>query len=161
MLGTRIPHPKSTKFDEDDENSSPRPLKRLKREETRDTSDAESPPASPSLRYDDGTLMSSEGDVDIPRSSQTNLEAALPPTKTDQDAIDEYEAYKAAETEEFEGAKQRLSNQKWVKGRSSIYVDAFNLALETVLEDERHLFDEAELALFDVWRDLSYEAQYL
>ena len=40
-------------------------------------------------------------------------------------------------------------------------MDAFNLALETVLEDESHLFNEAELAVFAFWRELSYEAQYL
>jgi Fanconi-associated nuclease 1 len=57
--------------------------------------------------------------------------------------------------------KDRLSNRTWTKGKSSIYVDAFNLALETVLEDERHLFDEKEIEVFKQWRELEYEAQYL
>ena len=48
-----------------------------------------------------------------------------------------------------------------MRGRSSIYVDAFNLALETVLEEESHLFNEPELAVFDNWKALDYEAQYL
>lgn len=164
MLGTRIAHPKSTKFDEDDSNSSPRPLKKLKREETGDTSEAESIAASPSLRPkrdDDGFSGHRLDGGEVPPSSQTDLESALPPIKTDQEAIDDYEAYKAAQAEELGDAKDRLSARKWVKGKSSIYVDAFNLALETVLEDEKHLFDEAELALFASWNELSYESQYL
>ncbi|CAK7271917.1 hypothetical protein SEPCBS119000_004852 [Sporothrix epigloea] len=45
--------------------------------------------------------------------------------------------------------------------RSSIYVDAFNIALDTVLEQEGHLFSEKERAVFSAWRGLDYEAQYL
>lgn len=45
--------------------------------------------------------------------------------------------------------------------RSSIYVDAFNIALDTVLEQEEHLFNEKEKAVFAAWRGLDYEAQYL
>ena len=37
----------------------------------------------------------------------------------------------------------------------------FNLALDTVLDEESHLFDEAEKAVFEQWRALNYEAQYL
>ena len=40
-------------------------------------------------------------------------------------------------------------------------MDAFNLALDTVLEEEGHLFDEAELSLFKQWRELAYESRYL
>lgn len=54
-----------------------------------------------------------------------------------------------------------VDRRKWVRGKSSIYVDAFNLALDTVLEDETHLFDGKEMAVFDQWRGLDYEAQYL
>ncbi|ERS96111.1 hypothetical protein HMPREF1624_07647 [Sporothrix schenckii ATCC 58251] len=45
--------------------------------------------------------------------------------------------------------------------RSSIYVDAFNIALDTVLEQEEHLFNEKEKTVFSAWRSLDYEAQYL
>ena len=45
--------------------------------------------------------------------------------------------------------------------RSSIYVDAFNIALDTVLEQEEHLFNKKEKAVFAAWRGLDYEAQYL
>ncbi|KAF2096593.1 hypothetical protein NA57DRAFT_42307 [Rhizodiscina lignyota] len=163
MLGTRIPHPKSTNY-EGDENSSPRLVKRLRREETGDTSDIDSIAASPLLRPKDdeyGVAEHALDDAGIPQSSQTDLETALPPVKTDQEAIDEYEAYRAGQAEELGDAKDRLSKSKWVRGKSSIYVDAFNLALDTVLEDEKHLFDETELALFEFWKQLNYEAQYL
>ncbi|PKS10486.1 hypothetical protein jhhlp_002238 [Lomentospora prolificans] len=52
-------------------------------------------------------------------------------------------------------------SRKWIRGESSIYVDAFNLALDTVLEDESHLFDERERRVFDEWKRLDYESQYL
>lgn len=45
--------------------------------------------------------------------------------------------------------------------RSSIYVDAFNLALDTVLQQESHLFSNGELDVFASWHGLDYEAQYL
>lgn len=96
----------------------------------------------------------------IPPSSQTDLETALPPVKTDQEAIEEYEAYKASEAADL-SAEERLEKGSWVKGRSSIYVDAFNLALDQVLEDESHLFNAPERELFRLWRALAYESQYL
>ncbi|TGZ79121.1 hypothetical protein EX30DRAFT_365451 [Ascodesmis nigricans] len=44
---------------------------------------------------------------------------------------------------------------------TSIYVDAFNLALDTVLTDESYLFSTDELETFAVYRSLEYQAQYL
>jgi Fanconi-associated nuclease 1 len=165
MLGQRISHPKSTNF-YDDQTGSPRPQKRLKREETTDITGSETPPSvSPNIQS--RTIPDSDADSDgddepiNERVTRTDLESALPPVSTDQDAIEEYEASRAAEAVNNPTAGDRLNNRKWVKGKSSIYVDAFNLALETVLEEERHLFDEAEKALFDYWQGLSYEAQYL
>lgn len=110
----------------------------------------------------DSDAESEDGDLqaDEPPSTQpTDLEQALPPIKTDKEAIEEYEALRAAES--ASGLQERLGSRQWVKGKSSIYVDAFNLALETVLEEESHLFDEAENKVFDDWRALTYEAQYL
>lgn len=96
---------------------------------------------------------------------QTALESALPQIKADADAIEEYEAMRASQlsTDHMTEAQPEsaVDRRKWVRGKSSIYVDAFNLALETVLEDEAHLFDQKEMAVFDQWRDLDYEAQYL
>ncbi|KAI5786462.1 coiled-coil domain-containing protein MTMR15 [Peziza echinospora] len=44
---------------------------------------------------------------------------------------------------------------------SSLYTDAFELALDTVLAEESHLFDEAEAEIFQRFRSLPYEARYL
>ncbi|RMZ89948.1 hypothetical protein DV736_g2833, partial [Chaetothyriales sp. CBS 134916] len=91
----------------------------------------------------------------------TQLEIACRPLKTDQDAINNYEAYKAARSLESDTAEEGLEDRSWSRSRSSIYVDAFNLALDTVLSEEQHLFSEAELKLFEDWKTLDYEGQYL
>ncbi|KAJ6107704.1 hypothetical protein N7523_009027 [Penicillium sp. IBT 18751x] len=102
------------------------------------------------------------GEIDayIP-SSQTDLETSLPVIKTEKDAIEEYEASKIEDGENGPELHVRLRDGVWQKGKSSIYVDAFNLALETVLDDESHLFHEAEMEVFKQWKELSYESQYL
>lgn len=90
----------------------------------------------------------------------TDVENALPPAQSDEAAFDAYEEYKSSQI----SAKKETSEKAkplWMKGRSSIYVDAFNLALDTVLEEEAKLFDERELSVFDQWKALDYEAQYL
>ncbi|RAL12794.1 fanconi-associated nuclease 1 [Aspergillus homomorphus CBS 101889] len=102
-----------------------------------------------------------EHEADFPPSnSQTELESSLPAIQDDSQAIEEYEAARLASQDEPD-IHQRLQDGKWRKGRSSIYVDAFNLALETVLDEEAHLFDEVEMEVFKQWRELDYEAQYL
>jgi fanconi-associated nuclease 1 len=173
FLGRRIRHPPSTNFDDSD---FPTPAtKRLKRLDSRDSVSA----SSCNTSDDDDTIRAStpksfplqnpilrrevpdsedEDDYEFPAGSQTDLETALPPVKTDKDAIAEYEASRAAEQPDL---YERLGKTQWHKGRSSIYVDAFNLALETVLEEESHLFDDNERALFDIWKSLMYESQYL
>lgn len=169
MLGCKIRHPSSTKFDEEFKTPV---AKRLKRLDSTDSSlsrdDLEGgevsiklSPKTPSLReIADSEAESDDGDL-LPRASQTELESALPPVNTDKAAIAEYEATRAAENSDSLDLQGRLGQRKWVRGKSSIYVDAFNLALETVLEDEAHLFDEAEMTVFEQWRDTSYEGQYL
>ncbi|GKZ39955.1 hypothetical protein AbraIFM66950_001719, partial [Aspergillus brasiliensis] len=97
---------------------------------------------------------------EIPSNSQTELESSLPTIQADDRAIEEYEASHAVNENEPD-LQQRLRDGTWRKGRSSIYVDAFNLALETVLDEEAHLFNEAEMEVFRLWRELDYEAQYL
>ncbi|KAI2904776.1 hypothetical protein CBS76997_3733 [Aspergillus niger] len=99
-------------------------------------------------------------DFEIPPNSQTELESSLPAIQADNRAIEEYEASRAVDENEPD-LQQRLRDGTWRKGRSSIYVDAFNLALETVLDEEAHLFDEAEMEVFRQWRELDYESQYL
>lgn len=96
---------------------------------------------------------------DLPISSQTDLETSLPTVESDNEVIKEYEFSQTRYPETT--LQDRLQNGRWQKGRSSIYVDAFNHALETVLEEESHLFNEAEMEVFHHWKNLSYESQYL
>ena len=175
MLGHRVRHPPSTNYDDDIEAPTAKRLKRLNSTDSslsrREDSDLEdedrtSPiPRTPvrSSREIPDSEAESDDDDDVGLqhiNRKTELESALPPIKTDKEAIAEYEATRAAEAESLD-LNGRLGQRKWVPGKSSIYVDAFNLALETVLEDESHLFDEAEMAVFEQWRDMSYEGQYL
>ena len=175
MLGQRIKHPPSTKFADEFESPTAKRLKRLDSTDSslsrRDDSGAEDDyeraptPQGPcdrcSREIPDSEADSDEENDFPPKAAQTTeLESALPSIKTDKEAIAEYEATRAAETEGLD-LHDRLGRRKWVQGKSSIYVDAFNLALETVLEDESHLFDDAEMAVFERWRNLSYEGQYL
>lgn len=170
MLGQRIQHPTSTNYHEEEGFPNPS-AKRLKRFDSTETSlpgeesEDEDGRSTPSYKLYTREIPDSEAEDDEDERSpdagrQTALESALPSIKADKEAIAEYEAARAAEIGvlDFRG---RLGQRKWVQGKSSIYVDAFNLALETVLEDESHLFDEAEMAVFEDWRNLSYEGQYL
>lgn len=165
LLGKKIPHPQSTKFHHDDDFPTPtsKRLKRLDSSPSTQVSEDEdtlnhtwSPTLAPRSEIPDSEDEDDEGGVSL-TDCRTALETSLPSVRTDEEAIAEYEAYKADE----QTLEERLSDRTWEKGRSSIYVDAFNLALKTVLEDERHLFDEAELDLFAQWKGLSYESQYL
>jgi Fanconi-associated nuclease 1 len=152
MLGKWIQKARPTPADKTDA----RPSKRPRLEDT--TSDSESAPQTP------GTLGVEEEEEDrdtLQEGRRTDLESALPEIETGADAIEEYEVFKASHNEEEETAEGRFKDRKWLKGRTSIYVDAFNLALDTVLDEESHLFDEAEMEVFRVWRGLEYEAQYL
>jgi Fanconi-associated nuclease 1 len=115
------------------------------------------PSPSPSVDLRDTPAPAAEDLGYIP-SSQTDLEISLPAIKIDEDAIEEYETSK---NDAEPGLHVRLRDGVWQRGKSSIYVDAFNLALETVLDEESHLFDEAEMDIFRQWRELSYESQYL
>ncbi|KAK8219785.1 hypothetical protein M8818_000759 [Zalaria obscura] len=168
MLGQKVRHPKSTNFDDHDEYER-RSVKRQKRSPSPEDekllgstsiSRAASPDKDARVIPDSDADSDSEDLDNSVASKRTDLETALPPIKTDKEAIQEYEATRAAQEADV-GLEGRLSQRKWIRGKSSIYVDAFNLALETVLEDESHLFNEAETAVFTHWRELSYEAQYL
>ncbi|KAL5121287.1 hypothetical protein ACEQ8H_000755 [Pleosporales sp. CAS-2024a] len=160
MITRFIKHPKSTNYDGDKE----RPAKRHKTGES-----PRKPPPTPrkvkkhklpdSDAEDDQTNIEPEETDE--QEHKTDLESALPQVKVDDEAIEAYEAFKASQEDSTEVAGQRLEKRTWVRGKSSLYVDAFNLALDTVLEDESHLFDEAETEAFRIWRELSYEAQYL
>jgi Fanconi-associated nuclease 1 len=130
---------------EEKESAEP-PLKRVKSE-----------PASDS----EGDLDAWRDAVDVPQRA-TDVESCLAPVRTDQESIEEYESSQVSQQETpGSEAANRLDQRNWAPGRSSIYVDAFNLALETVLDEESHLFNESERALFGFWNGLGYEAQYL
>jgi Fanconi-associated nuclease 1 len=134
-----------------------RPVKRRRTSDKENTStDAEVKQPSPSPSVTAGETLTVD-DVNHISNSQTDLETSLPTIKTDEDAIEEYEALKDSKV----GLHVRLRDGVWQKGQSSIYVDAFNLALETVLDEESHLFSEPEMEIFTQWRNLSYESQYL
>lgn len=164
MLGKTIPHPKSTNFDEEEDEFQTPASKRVKRQHNGTLSF--SPKTSGKNQAHKHVIPDSDADSEdevyeeMPQSRRTDLESALPPIQTDKEAIEAYEASRAAEQAEL-GLKERLNGQKWTRGKSSIYVDAFNLALSTVLEEESHLFDEAEHAVFKQWNELCYETQYL
>ncbi|KAF2857417.1 hypothetical protein K470DRAFT_260822 [Piedraia hortae CBS 480.64] len=123
----------------DDDSSNPPPAKRVRRDVV-----------SPS--DDEAQDLNA-----LPAERAPGIESVLPPVQTTQEAIEEYEAGRNAQL----GAKGRLERREWVRGKSSIYVDAFILALETVLTNEGHLFDAAEHEVFAQWQQLSYDAQYL
>ena len=111
---------------------------------------------------DDGN---DDGDDDAPSGPvhETAFESSLPAVAIDKEAIEEYEIMRASQASDknADDPGARMDNRRWVRGQSSIYVDAFNLALDTVLEDESHLFDPKEISVFSQWRSLAYEAQYL
>jgi Fanconi-associated nuclease 1 len=126
-----------------------------KRRRTSDENEVQQPSPSPSVSSPSATEALIADPVDLP-NSLTDLESSLPAIKTE-DAIEEYETTGDAEP----GLHVRLRDGVWQKGKSSIYVDAFNLALETVLVEESHLFSASEMEIFTQWRKLSYESQYL
>jgi Fanconi-associated nuclease 1 len=170
MLGRRVSHETQAKISRDE---GPPPPKRFKTMESIDTdegsalgdSDSGRPEITRQVFKDE--IPDSEEDQDgddEPRFAShrpTELENALPPVKADKEAIEEYESMRATAQDSPNGLLNRLDAGTWTRGKSSIYVDAFNLALETVLEEESHLFDEAETAVFDQWKALGYETQYL
>lgn len=141
-------------------------------EDSASASDRRPASPSPSTGVADSTLLTGNDEIEREyqiKSSQTDLETSLPAIETDERAIREYEASHSQteknehdeETDTEPGLHVRLRDGVWQKGKSSIYVDAFNLALETVLEEESHLFNAAELCIFNEWKGLAYESQYL
>ena len=163
---TKIPHPSSTKFDDDFPKPSPKRIK-TSSEQSPKTNKAVTTGTSLGKRSQRDEIPESEDDgfdegpAEVPNQTRpTQLETTLPPVQNDAEAIEAYEAYRAGE-QVADDTKTRFEGRTWTPGRSSIYVDAFNLALDTVLEEEAHLFNEAELALFAEWRALEYACHYL
>lgn len=126
-------------------------------------------PASPLVNGAGPSTPALDGEIpvdDEPQvpNSQTELESSLPAIATDHQVVAEYETSQVVDDDDDDvepDLHERLQDGKWRKGKSSIYVDAFNLALQTVLDEEAHLFNEAEMEVFRQWKQLSYESQYL
>lgn len=165
---TRLPKPqselgtpaRSTPLNEPDQD---RPSKRAKREIPDSDSDQSHHSQDVIISRKKSTNKDStrdkDQDVDGPRP--TDFENAMAPTDGGTKAIEEYEAIKSSQASAEDEDTAEKAPPRWVKGRSSIYLDAFNLALDTVLEEESHLFDDKENEVFRQWRGLDYEAQYL
>ncbi|KAL2175422.1 uncharacterized protein P884DRAFT_205825 [Thermothelomyces heterothallicus CBS 202.75] len=154
------------------------PLKKKARiGEVKDSDAEDTEPTPDSIAEIDGDLLllkesgSDESTLDPELSDhhaseprhQTAFESSLPAVATGEKAVEEYEVLCASQISQndAEAASAWIGTKQWVRGRSSIYVDAFHLALDTVLEDESHLFDAKEKSVFEHWRSLGYEAQYL
>lgn len=154
---------------EDDRHAQPRPsraTKRQKREISDTEDDSEHEITAPDAKIHDVAGNTSEDwptgqEPPVHSGLPTGIESALPEIKADDEAIGEYEVFRASQGDKPDDVASRFGRREWVKGKSSLYVDAFNLALSTVLADESHLFDAREHAVFDSWAGLSYDAQYL
>lgn len=168
---TRLPKPQSQlrgqiRPDSLDLPTQERPSKRAKRQGSSEADSDQSHDAhneaSPRKKFV-SKKSAEDDDLDSGNPRPTDIESALPPTADGREAIEEYEAMKSSQATVGEDDDDATEKPKplWIKGQSSIYVDAFNLALDTVLDEESHLFDGKENEVFRQWRDLGYEAQYL
>ncbi|KHJ35619.1 putative coiled-coil domain-containing protein mtmr15 [Erysiphe necator] len=127
---------------------------------------------NPGMKNDD---LGCELSIEEETVRETDLELALPMTISQVDAESVIKDYKIIQSLKNEPQEEKLGlsqtsiidysihhdSDSFSDSRSSIYVDAFNLVLKTVLQDEGHLFNVKELEVFKNWRELDYEAQYL
>lgn len=159
----RVPatEPKTPDGGDRSANNNERPHKRtrlsegtsLNKDSVKDSLDDGYEEALETVRGAADSLGGDNGLLDV------GFESALPETESD-GAFKEYEETSGSQNIQVQSDETPRSGA-WVKGRSSIYVDAFNLTLDTVLKDEAHLFDERERYVFDEWKALGYESQYL
>ena len=157
-----IRRPKATDAPSNDNvhDAHQRPTKRLKSAEV---PDSESDDEQCGQELEDSVPEDSEGvgGASSGEAGPTDFENVLPATHSDEEAVKEYEALKSSQGHGNPDDTTAKTRPLWVKGRSSIYVDAFNLALDSVLDEESHLFDEKEKEVFRQWRELGYEAQFM
>lgn len=141
-----------------------RPAKRQKKQEIPDSESDDDTVSfiddGFSARYPRGGI-SDEEEPARNGSRPTEVENALPETQSPEEAIQEYEDFKQSQQASSDDGGTEQKPPLWIKGRKSIYVDAFNLALDTVLEEESNLFDDKERNVFQQWRELDYEAQFM
>ena len=151
------PQPNDLELSSPARDESPRPVKRLKRDEI---PDSESEKSSDDELTEE-LVIDGAGLGEPAKYRPTDFENALPSTQPDEEALREYEAFKLSQESPVDSKIKETTRPKWIRGQSSIYVDAFNLALDTVLEEESHLFDEKEMEVFKQWKNLDYEPQFL
>lgn len=137
-----------------------RPSKRGRREDVPDSqSESELSSVEDHYKFRASTGAVAEEVLVSPGMTRpTDVENALPATQDEDEAVKEYEKIKHGQISLSKGDETEEPRALY---RSSIYVDAFNLALDTVLDQESHLFDEKEKEVFYQWKYLDYEAQYL
>lgn len=134
----------------------------MRRDEDRGPAEGESEGSSSEAREggEEGGSGAEADDYGRGCARVTDVEIVLPPTQTDAAAVAEYERLRSTQESRDKNAESG-EGRRWIKGQSSIYVDAFNLALDTVLDEESQLFNTNEMEVFRQWRELNYEAQYL
>lgn len=140
MLGYLVKHPKSTNYeeavskspvkqtestyDEQADDIQSRPAKRVKpslpeyEESVADIFSRQVSPDRSTRVIPDSDADSDSEDIEAAATSSrpTDLESALPPIKTDKEAIRDYEIARAAQNGQEDGREERLSQRKWIKG---------------------------------------------
>src|SRR5690242_9794726 len=127
----RLPRPQSQTPSRSPTRPSPlgeRPTKRARVIEDSDRDDDdESKSADEEADTSGLTIEEFDGDEEDDRPfRQTAIESALPPIQTDKDAIAEYELMRSSQASAPDDETPAKTGQTWVRGKSSIYVDAFN-----------------------------------
>lgn len=140
-----------------------RAAKRLKAHDVQSSDDWDDEDSNISVAEEDLAQRDCIDREDIAsRSAQnTALESALLPAGTQEEAEEAYKEFQSSQVKDEDDTSEPKNHPLWMKGRRSIYVDAFSLALDTVLEEEAQLFNERELNVFYQWKALEYESQYL
>lgn len=92
-------------------------------------------------------------------STDSAIDTPSPPPEPDRDNSDVTSSLPPLPDNEDQSERPSKSGKRTYT--SSIYVDAFNLALNTVLKDEAYLFSEEEAEVFAKYRSFEYEAQHL
>ncbi|CAK7214605.1 hypothetical protein SCUCBS95973_002203 [Sporothrix curviconia] len=151
----RRPRPSlSTESSRDRDTADERQAKRPKTAHETE-SEKQSRPQTPQTNLIDGEYEEAsggDGDSDLVADGYNGIAFEEP--------LAAIEAVSEAMDSAFDASEDALTDDAPLY-RSSIYVDAFNIALDTVLEQEEHLFSKKEKAVFAAWRDLDYEAHYL
>lgn len=127
------------------EATDSRPSKRVKRVHSRPSLGSKDKGKGKETAPEDSEKDDSQISADIDAAAfddpDGGLDASLPAADDNDEVVQEY--------------------TRTGKYRRSMYVDAFNLALDTVLQDELHLFSDAEQDIFAKYRSLEYEPQFL